>query len=231
MAKWHLQLIRWHRTFILDNEYFRTCLEVFRTSLKTFRTSLKTFKTGLKTFRTSLKTFRTGLKTFRTGLKTFRTGLKTFRTSLKIFRTGLKTFSSGTKICLCSIGIEGATHLVHFENYKPTFRKKNPIFLENNLVHISFIKAGAEAENFYGRQKGESNWVLIGSKIKYTPFIDNRPLADPTKLEHREYKAHGLYGDKEVGLDSDILTIAYGGGTGGNTGGGIVGGNVPPVTG
>ncbi|MHB8260360.1 MAG: hypothetical protein ACYDCN_16905, partial [Bacteroidia bacterium] len=144
----------------------------------------------------------------------------------KMKKSGAYTVPIGEQM-----GIEGATHLVHFENYKPTFRKKNPIFLENNLVHISFIKAGAEAENFYGRQKGESNWVLIGSKIKYTPFIDNRPLADPTKPEHREYKAHGLYGDKEVGLDSDILTIAYGGGTGGNTGGGIVGGNVPPVTG
>ena len=143
----------------------------------------------------------------------------------------MKKSSAYTEAIGETMGIEGASHLVYFANYKPLFRKKNTIFIENNLVHIKFIKGAAEAVDVYVRLKGTSDWTLVGSKIKYTPFIDNRLLAVAGTAENREYKLHGVYGDHEVGLDSDLLTIAYGGGTGGgSTTGGIVGGNVPPVT-
>ena len=130
-----------------------------------------------------------------------------------------------------TMGIEGGSHVVHFSSYKPVFRKTNAIFIENNLVHISFIKGAAESVNVYARIKGAADWTLIGSKMKYTPFIDNRMLATAGVPENRDYKIHGVYGDKEVGLDSPTLSIAYGGGTIGSTTGGIIGGNTPPVTG
>jgi hypothetical protein len=130
-----------------------------------------------------------------------------------------------------TMGIVGGSHVVHFQTYKPTFRKTSSIFIENNLVHIKFIKGAAEAMNVYARLKGAADWTLIGSKIKYSPFIDNRMLAVAGTPENREYKLHGVYGDHEVGLDSDIKPIAYGGGTIGSTTGGIIGGNTPPVTG
>ncbi|MHB8261378.1 MAG: hypothetical protein ACYDCN_05015 [Bacteroidia bacterium] len=130
-----------------------------------------------------------------------------------------------------TMGIEGSTHTAIFAHYKPKFRKKDPIFIENNLVHIKPVKGDAESINMYGRLKTAIHWDLIGVKIKYFPFIDTRLLADPKVAEHREYKAHGVYGEHEVGLDSDIISIAYGGGTGGDTTGGVVSGNVPPVTG
>ncbi|HEX7414271.1 MAG TPA: hypothetical protein VF411_09515 [Bacteroidia bacterium] len=130
-----------------------------------------------------------------------------------------------------TMGIEGATHVTHFQTYKPAFRKAGTIFIENNLVHVKFIKGAAESVNVYARLKGAADWTLIGSKIKYSPFIDNRMLAVAGAAENRDYKIHGVYGDHEVGLDSTILTIAYGGGTIGSTTGGIIGGNTPPVTG
>jgi hypothetical protein len=130
-----------------------------------------------------------------------------------------------------TMGIEGGSHVVHFVSYKPTFRKTNAIFIENNLVHIPFVKGAAEQVNVYARIKGAADFTLIGSKIRYSPFIDNRMLAVAGVAENREYKMHGVYGDHEVGLDSAILPIAYGGGTIGSTTGGIIGGNTPPVTG
>jgi len=130
-----------------------------------------------------------------------------------------------------TMGIVGGSHVVHFQTYKPTFRKTGTIFIENNLVHVKFIKGAAEAVNVYARLKGAADWTLIGSKIKYSPFIDNRMLAVAGAAENRDYKIHGVYGDHEVGLDSPILSIAYGGGTIGTTTGGIIGGNTPAVTG
>jgi hypothetical protein len=143
----------------------------------------------------------------------------------------MKLSGAYTEALGSTIGIVGGSHVVHFENYKPTFRKKNTIFIENNLVHVKFIKGAAESVNVYGRLKGAADWTLIGSKVKYTPFIDNRMLATAGAAENRDYKMHGVYGDHEVGLDSTIESIAYGGGTIGTTTGGIIGGNTPPVTG
>ena len=127
-----------------------------------------------------------------------------------------------------TLGIEGITHEVALATYQPKLGK---VSLENNLVHISFVKGAAEAVNVYGRLKGAADFTLIGSKIKYAPFIDNRMLAVAGVPENREYKMHGVYGDHEIGLDSEIITIPYGGGTIGSTTGGIIGGNTPAVSG
>ncbi len=140
----------------------------------------------------------------------------------------MKKSAAYTKAVGETLGIEGITHEVALATYKPKLGKTS---LENNLVHIKFTKGAAEAMDVYARLKGAADWTLVGSKIKYTPFIDNRLLAVAGVAEIREYKMHGVYGDHEIGLDSDILTIPYGGGTAGSTTGGIVGGNTPAVTG
>ena len=140
----------------------------------------------------------------------------------------MKKSSAYTQAIGETMGIEGVTHEVALATYQPKLGKTN---LENNLVHIGFVKGAAETMNVYGRLKGAADFTLIGSKIKYTPFIDNRMLAVAGVAEVREYKLHGVYGDHEIGMDSEIVTIPYGGGTIGSNTGGIIGGNTPAVEG
>lgn len=104
--------------------------------------------------------------------------------------------------------IDGEEHIAHLEEYKPKVRK---IFLEAGEVHIDVVKGDAEAFSIYARPRGGKGWVLIGAKIKYSPFIDVRPLANPLIPEAREYKARGIFGDREIGQDSNIVSIIYGG--------------------
>ncbi len=44
-----------------------------------------------------------------------------------------------------------------------------------------------------------------------SPYIDGRPLAQPNVAEVREYMLHGVVDDYEVGLDSDVQSVTWGG--------------------
>ena len=44
-----------------------------------------------------------------------------------------------------------------------------------------------------------------------SPYIDGRPLAQAAVAETREYMLRGVLTDVEIGLDSDIQSITWGG--------------------
>jgi hypothetical protein len=44
-----------------------------------------------------------------------------------------------------------------------------------------------------------------------SPYYDTKPLANPAVSEVREYLVRGMIGDKEIGLDSDVVSIIFAG--------------------
>lgn len=79
-----------------------------------------------------------------------------------------------------------------------------------NCILIKFTKKGVEGLNLYSRLQGETKWTFLSLCI-HSPYNDNRPLADPTKPENREYMAIGVLNDAEIGIQSDIASITFAG--------------------
>jgi hypothetical protein len=68
-----------------------------------------------------------------------------------------------------------------------------------NLCSLCFLLLNS------GRD-GDADFVLLARDTQ-TPYVDNRPLLDPTKPEIREYKAMFVLGDEEIGLFSHELVV------------------------
>lgn len=90
--------------------------------------------------------------------------------------------------------------------YKPKIKAK----VMPGRVIIEFVKSKLSGVYIYTRQKGEVIWTIL-TYDTFSPYEDNRPLADPTKPEHREYMAIGAIKDKEATLQSDIIEVVFGG--------------------
>ncbi|MFT3934412.1 MAG: hypothetical protein QM726_12395 [Chitinophagaceae bacterium] len=100
--------------------------------------------------------------------------------------------------------IISTTAIADLTNYQPKLTGKQT----GGTIHLSFQKHGAEAMNVYTRLHGETNWVLLGIATQ-SPYIDTRPLANPTVPEIREYYVMPILANKEVGQRSEVLTIKY----------------------
>jgi hypothetical protein len=81
---------------------------------------------------------------------------------------------------------------------------------ERGHVRITGTKNYAETVNIYMRRKGGA-FAIIAPKRKRFPFDDQTPLAVAGVPEEREYMARGVIGDDEVGQDSDIVSVVFGG--------------------
>ena len=62
----------------------------------------------------------------------------------------------------------------------------------------------------YCRVRGTMGWTFL-SWDKNSPYIDGTPLAHAGVPEEREYMLRGVVNDVEIGVDSDILSIIWGG--------------------
>lgn len=60
------------------------------------------------------------------------------------------------------------------------------------------------------RLRGTAAWRRIGMDTS-APYFDTAPLVTPNVPEVREYMARGMVDDEEIGLESDIVSIASGG--------------------
>jgi hypothetical protein len=54
--------------------------------------------------------------------------------------------------------------------------------------------------------RGDADFVFLARDTQ-TPYMDTRPLLDPTKPEIREYKAMYVVGDEEIGIFSHELVV------------------------
>ena len=90
--------------------------------------------------------------------------------------------------------------------YKPDFKVK----ISGGEIRLDWVKKGADAVHIYGRLRGQPGWTLLGMDTS-SPYIDGRPLAQANVPEAREYMLRGVLQDVEIGLDSDIHSITWGG--------------------
>jgi hypothetical protein len=113
----------------------------------------------------------------------------------------------------CTDGIIAAMQIAtpatqhNADDTKPTIKA----VAQPGHVRITGSKDYAELVNIYSRIVGTAAWTLVGIKRKKFPFDDQTPLKTPGVPEQREYMARGVINDEEVGLDSDIVSVLFGG--------------------
>lgn len=90
--------------------------------------------------------------------------------------------------------------------YKPEFK----VSIVAGEIRLDWKKKGADGVAVYARLAGQTTWTRIATDTS-SPYIDGRPLAQAGVPETREYMLRGLVKDEEIGLDSDIGRIAWGG--------------------
>jgi hypothetical protein len=90
--------------------------------------------------------------------------------------------------------------------YKPSFT----LSMEAGKIRFDFEKKGVQRLKFFCRLRGQTVWNEIGEDSA-PPYWDTNPLANPNVPEVREYMARGVIDDEEIGVDSDIVTITFGG--------------------
>jgi hypothetical protein len=90
--------------------------------------------------------------------------------------------------------------------YKPVIS----VELKGGLITLDFKKRGVDALAIYGRLRGTLGWTKLGVDTS-SPYIDGRPLAVAGVAEIREYMARGMMDDDEIGLESDIVSLTFGG--------------------
>ncbi len=90
--------------------------------------------------------------------------------------------------------------------FKPQFKVR----VVGGEIRLDWHKDGAEAVHVYSRLRGQANWTLLGMDTS-SPYIDGRPVSQPNVAEVREYMLRGVVADEEIGLDSDVLSVTWGG--------------------
>lgn len=104
------------------------------------------------------------------------------------------------------LGIIGSLQTVDPQNLKPVVKAKvypGKVTLRFNLQKMNCI-------SIYTRLKGNMGWEKLGNDFE-SPFEDKRPLQVANQPEIREYMARYFNGREEVGQESDIVSVLYGG--------------------
>jgi hypothetical protein len=104
------------------------------------------------------------------------------------------------------LGIIGSLLTVDPQNLKPVLKPKvypGKVDLRFNLQKMNCI-------SIYTRLKGSMGWEKLGNDFE-SPFEDKRPLALVNQPEMREYMAMYFNGREEVGQQSDIVSVLFGG--------------------
>lgn len=115
----------------------------------------------------------------------------------------MKTHSGYTEAIGQALGIIGGDEALPS---KPGLKAK----ATPNFVDLGFTKKGLDGVNIYGRLKGQTTWTFLARDTQ-TPYHDTRPLAAPGVPEVREYMCIGVIADEEVGEESDIVSVVFGG--------------------
>jgi hypothetical protein len=90
--------------------------------------------------------------------------------------------------------------------YKPVIS----VEIKGGLITLDFKKKGVDALAIYGRLRGTLGWTKLGVDTS-SPYVDGRPLAVAGVAEAREYMARGMMDDDEIGLESDVVCLVFGG--------------------
>lgn len=109
-------------------------------------------------------------------------------------------------------GVEGTLGLKGAEStFDPsTFKTVLTLTVLGNQVKVDFTKGECDCVAVYARLRGTLGWTKLGLDSE-SPYYDTRPLASPGTPEVREYMARGVINDEEIGIESDIVSVAFGG--------------------
>lgn len=102
------------------------------------------------------------------------------------------------------LGIVGPEGAADPSALKPTL---SAVDQTGGTVVLSFPKLGTDGINIYEIEEGTGRYVFL-ARDTVAPYVDNRPLRDPTKPELRRYTAVYVIGDAEVGQFSNELVVA-----------------------
>ncbi len=128
---------------------------------------------------------------------------------LGLIRNGvskMKTNDNYTEAIGQDMGIIGESSSPDLNNMSPEISAE----AFPGYVRIKFTKKGFSGVHIYTRLKGSQTWVFL-SRDTNSPYDDHRPLSSPGTPETREYMAIGLDGDDEIGQQSDIVSVVFGG--------------------
>lgn len=104
------------------------------------------------------------------------------------------------------LGLKGSDTTFDPNTYKSVIK----LSIVGGHVRVDFTKGGVDAVNVYCRLRGTLGWRKLGLDSS-SPYYDTEPLATAGVAETREYIARGVLDDQEIGLDSDIASIVFGG--------------------
>ena len=141
-----------------------------------------------------------------TASKAKKTQLNTSLTGLRGEVAKWKTEDGMTDAIAAELQINGTTTPFDPESYKPQFTAE----AFSGYVRIKFTKSGADGINLYVRLKGTTGWKFV-SRDTNSPYDDDTPLAVAGQSEVREYQAFGLWGDDQIGIPSDIVSVTFAG--------------------
>ena len=91
-----------------------------------------------------------------------------------------------------------------------TFKSEIKASIVGGQIRVDFSKGGVDAVNVYVRLRGAVGWRKLGLDSS-SPYYDTEPLAAANVPETREYKVRGVLDDVEVGQDSNIVSVVFGG--------------------
>lgn len=104
------------------------------------------------------------------------------------------------------LGIVGSEQPFDPATFKTTLKART----FPGYVNIEFLKGKSDGVNIYGRLKGAANWTFL-ARDTASPYNDTRPLTTPNTPETREYMAIGVLDDQQIGQQSDVVEVTFGG--------------------
>ena len=126
--------------------------------------------------------------------------------ALRLELNALKTNTAMTPAIETDMKIVGTTPVFDPNTFKPDLSAE----IVGGEIKIRFKKGRCEGVNIYTRLKGQTTWTKL-SFDSHSPYVDNRPLANTGTPEVREYMAYGVLNDQQIGLQSDIVSVTFGG--------------------
>jgi hypothetical protein len=165
-------------------------------------TALSTACTELPTLINSVEAAKTALKNV-VGAKN--AGKDSTLSLIRRTNNKMKTSDAYTDAIGEDMGIKGGSQDIDREAARPKFSGE----AFPGYVRLKFTKNGLHGVNIYSRLKGQAPWAFV-SRDTNSPYDDHKALANGAP-ETREYMCSGVMEDTEVGHQSDIVTVVFGG--------------------
>lgn len=119
---------------------------------------------------------------------------------------GYKKVSGYTEDIGRELGVVATGVNITTEDLKPSARLKT----EPGLVKVFFNKRKMYGVTIFSKLQGATQWDELTSEIT-SPYVDRRPLAVDGKPELREYMVRCYNGRDDIGQQSDVTSIVFGG--------------------